>query len=57
MEIDKGIQAIGGSSGMTGPGWMQWAGCSWLWPDGLEEGFEEKRTARRGKKASNKTGG
>lgn len=41
---------------MTGPGWMQWAG-SWLWPDGLEEGFEEKRAARRGKKASNKTGG
>lgn len=29
MEIDKGIQAIGNSSFLTGPGWMQWAG-SWL---------------------------
>lgn len=40
MEIDKGIQAIGNPSFLTGPGWMQWAG--WLvavWPDGLGRGF------------------
>lgn len=55
MEIDKGIQAIGSSSCLTGPGWVQWAG-SWLWPDGLGEGFEEKRTAPRGRKGKQQDG-
>lgn len=57
MEIDKGIQAIGSSSCLTGPGWMQWAG-SWFLAGriGLDVGFEEERTAARGKRGSNKDG-